>query len=151
MVVLFLDYFPGQNLFLVFFLTFSKILSMAKKKKNGQRYHYSINRKVEMLNFAAKYCERTQRKCSDRKMVKLIEKELGYCVSHQTSNCSGNMSVDFAQSSSHSSPGLLNDSGIPPSHIINPDGDDRALEYELECSRDAIQNISLFSSQEPTC
>ena len=57
---------------------------MAKKKKNGQRYHYSINRKVEMLNFAAKYCERTQRKCSDRKMVKLIEKELGYCVSHQT-------------------------------------------------------------------
>ena len=124
---------------------------MAKKKKNGQRYHYSINRKVEMLNFAAKYCERTQRKCSDRKMVKLIEKELGYCVSHQTSNCSGNMSVDFAQSSSHSSPGLLNDSGIPPSHVINPDGDDRALEYELECSRDAIQNISLFSSQEPTC
>ena len=61
------------------------------------------------------------------------------------------MSVDFAQSSSQSSPGLLNDSGIPPSHIINPDGDDRALEYELECSRDAIQNISLFSSQEPTC
>ena len=65
----------------------------------------------------------------------------------KSSNCSGNMSVDFAQSSSHSSPGLLNDSGIPPSHIINPDGDDRALEYELERSRDAIQNISLFSSQ----
>ena len=69
----------------------------------------------------------------------------------KSSNCSGNMSVDFAQSSSQSSPGLLNDSGIPPSHIINPDGDDRALEYELERSRDAIQNISLFSSQEPTC
>ena len=83
MVVLFLDYFPGQNLFLVFFDIF-KNLKHGKKEKNGQRYHYSINRKVEMLNFAAKYCERTQRKCSDRKMVKLIEKELGYCVSHQT-------------------------------------------------------------------
>ena len=53
------------------------------------------------------------------------------------------MSVDFAQFSSQSSPGFLNDCGIPPSHVINPDGDDRALEYELECSRDATEYLSL--------
>ena len=39
-----------------------------------------------MLNFDAKYCERTRENISVRKMVKLIQKELGYVVSHQTFN-----------------------------------------------------------------
>ena len=83
LVVLFLEYFFRQNKFPVF-LTYLKMSNLAKKKKNGQKYHYSIQQKVEVLNFHAKYCERTRKTISCRKLAPLIEKELGYCVSFQT-------------------------------------------------------------------
>ena len=64
------------------------------------------------------------------------------------SDFSGDMSVDFAQSSNHSYLGLLNDCGVPLSHVINPVmtavRDDRDVELELESSRGALENISFF-------
>ena len=53
------------------------------------------------------------------------------------SDFSGDMSVDFAQSYDNSYLGLLNDCGVPLSHVISPVRDDRDLEHELECYRDA--------------
>ena len=50
LVVLFLEYFFRQNKFPVF-LTYLKMSILAEKKKNGQKYHCSIQQKVEVLNF----------------------------------------------------------------------------------------------------
>ena len=60
------------------------------------------------------------------------------------SDFSGDMSVDFSQSSNNSYLGLLNDCGVPLSHVINQVRDYRDIALELESSRGAMENISFF-------
>ena len=64
------------------------------------------------------------------------------------SDFSGNMSVDFAQSSNHSYLGLLNDCGVPLNHVINSVRDDRDVEIELESSEE-LWRTSLSLNKNP--
>ena len=54
--------------------------------------------------------------------------------------------VDVAHSSNQTYIELspLNDCGVPQNHVIRQVTDDRDVEQELESSRGAIENISLF-------
>ena len=57
-----------------------------KKNKNDSKYHFTIEQKVQMLDFDAKYCSNNKNLVSGRKMAKIIYQEFGWQVSHVTYN-----------------------------------------------------------------